>query len=78
MEALRWFSDAELKAEYLIVKKQIVKLHLELKEISSADTEKRIDIEDKLEDEQDFLAKIAVEIVNRLYKEEHGDDYPVR
>lgn len=78
MEALRWFSDAELKAEYLIVKKQIVKLHLELKEISSTDTEKRIDIEDKLEDEQDFLAKIALEIVDRLYAEKHGDDYPVR
>ncbi len=78
MEALRWFSDTELKEEYLKGKKQIAKFQRELKEISSADIEKRIDIEDKLEDEQDFLAKIAVEIVNRLYAEEHGDDYPVR
>lgn len=62
MEALRWFSDAELKAEYLIVKKQIVKLHLELKEISSTDTEKRIDIEDKLEDEQDFWPRLHLKL----------------
>jgi cell division protein FtsB len=70
MEALKWFSDAELKAEYLKSKDQIAKLHRELKRISISDTENQTKIEDELDDEKDFLAKIAVEIVNRLYADD--------
>lgn len=70
MEAFRWFSDAELKEEYLKSKDQINKLHRELKSISNTEAENLSKIEDKLEDETDYLAEIAVEIVNRLYADE--------